>query len=144
MDLKERTAWRNYSANPCPETAMAWAQVHARTIGIPNELPLKEVTGLGGRARNLLVERGITTWEQLCKTYLSQLKGIRGMGPAHRNNVIGVLGANDVKLKKNPTSQEEWAALFKSIPQELHHSYSWGFITRLHNQNNLPSPPYWR
>jgi len=145
VDLKERVAWRNFQTNPCPETAMAWATVHARTIDIPNELPLSEVKGIGGRAKTILSAVGGNTWEKLCQMYTIQLAALAGIGPAHRNKVTGVLAANDIKLAKEPKTPEAWKALLDSIPEEYYRRYSYYFINRVLRENGLSGPDaYWR
>jgi hypothetical protein len=104
----------------------------------PDDLPLTEVKGIGGRAIKLLGQVGITTWEQLCGVYKSQLAALAGIGPAHRSKVIGAVEAYGIKLAPKPKTQDERAVLLDSIPVERYQQYDYQFISSLHYQLGRP------
>jgi len=143
MDLQERIAWREFTQNPCPETAFRWARLHSRTMGEPADIPITEIDGLGNREKKLLIGAGIDTFEKLTQVYRNQLGAIDGCGPAYRNKIIGFLGAIGIKLNARPKTKEEWDELSKKIPAFLHNAYDDSFVRYLKNSGRWTPRMTW-
>jgi len=132
VDLRERSAWREFVQNPCPDTAYRWATIHARSVTELADLLIDDIEGMGNREKNLLKGAGIDTFEKLTRAYRTQLGEIKGCGPAHRSKIAGFLAANGIKLRAKPKTEEDYRLLCESIPYHNRSAYDRYWIERMY------------